>query len=437
MKLSQPQLPFWVGGFNGSDTWYVSDPTGTFSNFRFAQAQTTGAAANALSFSVDPTVVPGTYPLYVRVESSAGAPSVWTLVTIQVLPPALYEETYNSDGIFEEDKSGDVIVSEGTDNASFNANADPDFPLVPSTMFTAATKRTTVTKRGPAQVSYGGQGFDPLNPPAPVVNDLTSWDIYHNAGCWLVMNARNAQDDPTQGTRANAGYYQVYAYCNFLSVDGLLGLTVEKIGYNLNTGAESGHKKTSFTPFELPATEIGSYLYYRVYTWPVIPATPASGIAERQEVDFQTDFPIAGIPIPINAVGKETYYVNNYGVFYPKIQIPAKSAIASVVNQAGGYVPFPKGPFHYCPSTNPLGECQPNTLKAALLTIAKLPAPLRGWEAHHIQPIGECGSNATNNGVFLPLPSHTQFSAWFRSFTAVAGEDKTGASCETPLPLQI
>jgi hypothetical protein len=437
---SQPQLPFWVGGFNGSDTWYVSDPTGTFSNFRFAQAQTTGAAANPLSFSVDPTVVPGTYPLYVRVESSAGAPSVWTLVTIQVLPPTLYGETYNSEGIFEEDQSGNVIVSEGSDNVTVNGNQNPDFPFVPSVTFTTATQRTAATNpvastRQAQDLTYTG-AFNALNPPAPVASELNTFSV-RNLGCYSILNNDNAEHDPTLGGSKNIGYYQVFAYCNSATIVPLTDLVVTQVGFNLNTGVQSGVRHKYSNPFT--AQILGTYGIYTVVTFPTSSAKPTSGFAERQNVNYTFAITYKAAlelgPVPA-ANGTENYIVNNNGVFYPKIKIPPQSAVPLIYALGAGTVPFPAGPFYFCPnSETQIYACVPDTgpdgrdkLKANMEKAGV--AKPRGLAAHHIKPVSWCGSNRAINGVFLARDPHQQFTTWFnKSNFTPDSSPQSGAAC--------
>ncbi len=235
----------------------------------------------------------------------------------------------------------------------------------------------------------------------------------------------------------------MFAYCNSTTTVPLADLTVKQTGYNLNTGLQSGVRRTLLNIGT--AQVLGTYGpsgFYTVLTFPTISATSTSGIAERQNVSYTFEVAYKALielgPIP-SARGKENYFVNNYGVFYPKIKISPGAANAFVLLFGGGYVPFPDGPFYYCPRKDPLGNClgsKGDQLRAKMIS-SGLEVPKTGWAAHHIQPVGECGSNETINGVFLAPSPHLQFTAWFASFTAVAGEDETGASCLTPLPLPL
>jgi hypothetical protein len=358
-------------------------------------------------------------------------------VTIQVLPPTLYGETYNSEGIFEEDQSGNVIVSEGSNNVTVNGNQNPDFPFVPSVTFTTATQRTAATNpvastRQAQDLTYTG-AFNALNPPAPVASELNTFSV-RNLGCYSILNNDNAEHDPTLGGSKNIGYYQVFAYCNSATIVPLTDLVVTQVGFNLNTGVQSGVRHKYSNPFT--AQILGTYGIYTVVTFPTSSAKPTSGFAERQNVNYTFAITYKAAlelgPVPA-ANGTENYIVNNNGVFYPKIKIPTgppQGAVPSVISEADGYVPFPSGPFYKCPDTGPYKCIRIDFTKYLATKLDGKPAGTR--VAHHIQPITWCGTNDYENGVFIPDPDHTQFTTWWQpklAFTPEQNYDTSGVIC--------
>ncbi len=433
---SQPQIAFTdaADASFGPLTWQFNDPSNSLTKLGFAQASTTAPHADNLSMTVDPSqIAPGDYPISVSVQDNQGDTSPATIVTLRVLQPAALLTTLNGTGVYEEDSSGAITVSDGSDQSDVNYGQQPDFPVVPSITPSAWARHPSHT-RLPSQFTASGL-FNPFQPPTKIASALSSFSLT-NAGCVTVLDDTNQSDDRTSGSRANVGMYIVYGYCNFTVLRSApYAIELTRTAENLNTHRESGHDLRFMNTDQMQP--LGTYTHFTVFATPPVFATPVSRIAEKQTIDYALVFQSRlGMRIVATgaAGGRQKFYVNNFGVFYPKIRIADGTALDYVMDQADRNVPFPKGPFFWCGVGGAGPGCltQKDGRKLAVRLKAKLKAVPGGWQAHHIIEVSWCGSNSEENGVFLPKPLHDQFTQWFRSenFTP----DNAGGVCEKAQP---
>jgi len=413
--VSNPSLAFTDSadpGF-GALTWHVSGDISTFSNLQFASQKTNALPnANALSFNVTDSVMPGDFSIHVNVTAASGATSSDTVVVLRVLSPVSSQGEVNASDIYEQDAQGNIVVPDGSTVQSDDDGQVPDFPFI-------ATNLDTLNKARRTQAADAG--FDPFNPPPNVVKFLNKTPPSSaRFGCEGWIAESNAAGDLSLGASKAVGQIRVVSYCLTSSL--LPMIVLFQTGVNLNREAES----KELIIYAQKCQIIGSYGRFNVCASDVYTVAPALGHAERAQFSFNMAWYRFFNPIPIvNPKVGGFFYINNKGVFYPKVKILDPNwAIAQVYNQDNHYVPFPTHrPFQYCPGPKRQLPCATsNTLQTELLKWLK--PPPAGFQAHHILPLSWCGQNNKENGVFLPElyddpngeyndNTHGQFTYWW------------------------
>jgi hypothetical protein len=386
----------------GTLTWVSAGKTSTFKNVKFDQDTTDQPPhANTLAFDVPVNTPPADYPINVSVKSDSGQQSSDTIVTLRVLPVVSYETTLNSAGVFEQDTSGVIIVSDGSTFQTDDDGQESDFPL--------SGMGTSSIIRKPQQVIQDGP-FDPLNPPGPLANKIAALANTKRLGCVSVLDDSNVGSDRTSGT--SQGTLTIFAYCDFTDVS--FGAMLRQYGADYETSAITER---------LPATQLpvlnmlGTYNGFHVSSSDAFPITPVTRHAERMTARYSLFY---GSPVSKQTTvqnGEGIYDINNNGVFYPKITMGPFWAVPAVLAAGHGYVPFPSPPFRRCLAGNPNCVTNRSQLKANLLA-AGLPNPPTNYQAHHIRPVAWCGQNDVTNGVFLPTNYgeynlHGPFNEWW------------------------
>jgi len=403
----------------------VSGNTSAFSNVAFASATTSGPPhTNSLSFKVPPGTAPGYYPLSFSVRAANGTLSYATSATVRVLPPAGYATDVNPAGLFELDARGSIVQSDaGSVIKTPGADAVPDFGVPSLSAPVPALRQRQAVVRGP---------FDPHKPTLGIRKLIDAFKASKNVGCLWVVDYDNALHDPTRGTMAARGTYQIFAYCT-PDIDYTFGY--ELVGHNFNTGSITmGPVNPGTCPFSLDQVD-GLFVCTGTQ---VIPVSPTSGHAEFLSVVILyvgTLQLFSNFPPQVDA---DRIPVNDRGVVYPKVNVSELGYAGPSLSEPG-VIPFPSlqstsaDPalgLHYCfdmgSDANP--GCVPRDgaakrLRAVLKATYQPPSyalDASFYVPHHIQPVCWGGNDSTANGVFLirdkldPANYHVQFSAWWR-----------------------
>jgi hypothetical protein len=411
-RLAEVALPLTdaAGSDQGWLRWQVSGDTGTFENVRFDTDLTTRPPhANTLRLRVPVPIASRDYTLRLRVTSATGKTSQDKTIVLTVVKPAAYETELNAQDVFEQDDAGNVIQADASRYTAGDDNVAPDFGIRVDVPGITPSSR----QRRPSQFSGS---FDPLNPPEVVGSQLHQYADEKKFGCWSYLIDDNEAHDRTSPT--SRGTLQVYAYCtNFWAAP---GVELQQDGTNFNTGEQRHRVPLTLLPC---ARQIGLYGSYHVCATGLYGIQPVMGHAERVDIRYRLDFgALFGLELATFHTGH--YEVNDRGAFYPKIPIQRSWTVQSVFDRGGGYVPFPDGPFYYCPAsaqTPCLTESERAKLKGILRKAGAVPPA--GFQAHHIHPVAWCGTNDPGNGVFLPaftadgneynLKSHSRFDVWW------------------------
>ncbi len=391
-RLAEVALPLTdaAGNDQGQLRWQVSGDSSTFENVHFDTDVTAGPPhANTLRLRVPFEIKSGDYSLHVHVTAATGKSSQDAIVVLSVVAPAAYETELNAQNVFEQDDAGNVIQADASPYAAGDDNVIPDFGIRIDVPDTTASSR----KRRPRQFSGP---FDPLNPPDVVGSQLRQYANEKKFGCWSYLIDDNEAHDRTSPT--SRGTLQIYAYCtNFWAAP---GVQLQQDSTNFNTGEQRHRLPLTLLPCSRQSGLFGSY---HVCATGLYGIQPITGHAERVDIRYRLDFgALFGLELASFHAGH--YEVNDRGAFYPKIAIQPQWAISSVLERGSGYVPFPDGPFKYCPTKSfapCLSKAQRDTFRQALLD-AGVPTPPAGFEAHHIKEVMWCGQNDVDNGVFLP-----------------------------------
>jgi hypothetical protein len=417
-RLAEVALPLTdaAGNDQGQLHWQVSGDSGTFENVHFDTDVTAGPPhANTLRLRVPFEIKSGDYRLHVHVTAATGKSSQDKTIVLSVVTPAAYETELNAQDVFEQDDAGNVIQADASRYTAGDDNVTPDFGIRIDVPGTAASSR----QRQPRQFSGP---FDPLNPPGVVGSQLRQYANEKKFGCWSYLIDDNEAHDRTSAT--SRGTLQIYAYCtNFWAAP---GVQLQQDSTNFNTGEQRHRLPLTLLPC---SRQIGLYGSYHVCATGLYGIQPVTGHAERVDIRYRLDFgAIFGLELASFHTGH--YEVNDIGAFYPKIAIQRSWTVQGVFDRAGGNVPFPDGPFYYCPSSAS-APCLNETERAKLKDILREAGavPPAGFQAHHIHPVAWCGTNDAGNGVFLPAfaadgneynkKTHSRFNVWWsrRNFT--------------------
>jgi hypothetical protein len=409
--VSSPTIPLTdaATSADGALVWQFGGDASKFSNVRFAAQTTTDSPhTNSLSFDVQETVAPGDYSIQVSVVSSAsGLSSGATVVVLRVLNPATYEGEVDSAGLYAEDNNRHITVPDGSNYYTDDDGTVPDFPFVASA--------TASLSKGKAPLVFDST-FNPLAPPRYVVATLQKVDAEHRYGCNAFLVETNTAGDSTSGTAQ--GSTRAIGYCHAFTFPSAF---ITQVGVNLNRPDQSEDIQLSSV-----CSSIGTYGTFTVCQAGPFLVTPV--LKHAEETTFHLRLTYAVITQVKHTYDGMRYYINNKGVFYPKIPIARDWAIEAVWYEGGGYVLFPPAALYYCPSNSPSPKCHygdRDKLRQALLRV--LPQPPIGFEAHHIQPVEWCGDNSVLNGVFLPQTvaddnlayfpekQHGKLSLWWRT----------------------
>jgi len=413
---SKPELDFTdtADASTGTLTWHVGGDTGNLKNVQLSAATTAAPPhSNALSFEVPADTPPRDYLIHVSVTASAsGQSSPDTVVTLRVLPPVSAAAEVNP-VIYEEDAQGNVIVPDGANPSTDDDGQVPDFPIIPD------TSEGLSSNRHPQAVA--DVGFNPLAPPAAVDAELKQREASQRFGCNGYVAESNEAGDMTSGT--SRGVVRVVVYCqNFAR---FAGVFLGQVSANLNRPQQI----QSSLPSGYGCDPIGLYRTFHVCATPPQPVSTVLGHAELTQYYMVMRY-VSGIFFNNLKAGQNIsrrFYINDNGVFYPKVRIQPSWAIPSVYAEGGGYVKFPAGPFYYCSKTNTSKSChRSDRAKLAAAMRLALPAPPAGFQAHHIKEVSWCGDNSLQNGVYLPQNiaddeqewepnTHGQFTTWWLS----------------------
>lgn len=393
----------------GSLTWNVSGQT-TFANVQLAAASTAGPPhTNALTFDVPETVAVGDYPIHLSVTAASGT-STDTIVVLRVLRPTTSESELNVEGVYEEDDQGNIIVPNGSGYTTDDDAQTPDFPFQPPAQSSLGKQRALKSVSG---------AFNPLAPPQPLSDELNAFASRNKYGCYNTFADDVVDPVANRTSGGSQGTLTVYGYCQIGALFPVVAIMQD--GINLNPPLAATSKLFSIPPS--PCKSVGAYAHFAVCASSTYLVTPASGHAEKSKFTLTMTYANGwkGGEIRQNS---GFFYINNDGVFYPKVPIQSTWALPAVYSKGAGYVPFPAGPFQFCPEGTHSETCtKKNTLRKALLAVLPTPPP-RGFEAHHILPLSWCGTNDPSNGVFLPqlftdpdgdynAKTHAQFTNWW------------------------
>ncbi len=222
-------------------------------------------------------------------------------------------------------------------------------------------------------------------------------------GCHVILVDDNLAHNRESGS--SPGTLQIFGYCNWNFI--AYGVYATRHAYNLNHPAIAA--ATAVMIFA--CAPIGYYGPYHVCSSGTQGVPPVLKHAERDDVEYRMFYYNPFFPELSNAeIG--TYYINDEGVFYPKIAIAPSQATQPVFAHGSGFVPFPKGEtFERC-----IGDAAPppcltpnerSDFREILLHV--LPPQPVDYAAHHIDPRSWCGQNDLTNGVFLPSTEHDQY----------------------------
>lgn len=260
----------------------------------------------------------------------------------------------------------------------------PDFPVA------IAIGAPLTSSPVAASQFASASGFNPIQPPQQFAKELPARPTNYLCGGLIVDDnvAHDRRDGRARGT------VQFFAYCSG-PIDSGLAFNFDAMAVDLVSLTDIGHK---FYHDE-PCNDTGQK-YNRIWSickTSAIPVSSISGHAERDFFLFTLLVPNSG---PVNSAANATFFINNKGVFYPRI--PAQAFWGGVEE---GTVPFPDGYLTDCriPASNCIkGGDNSKALRNNLIK-AGFSKPGGPFEAHHIQPLRWGGTNLCDsrqcNGV--------------------------------------
>lgn len=383
----------------GTLSWTITADSTQLRNVKLNAATTVSPHSNVATFSVPFDALPGDYHIKVLVRSSqTGTSSSETNITLRVLRPTVLESDYNWLGVYQEDSSGNIVQSDGSQFVISDPGVDPDFPLDISNGAAMSTSRGAVSRAAAAP------GFDAMKPPQDFAKALES--RRRDNGCAGLLVDDNTAHDKRSGNAR--GTIQLYVYCSLRIPYGLRA-SWDASAVSMSSLSFIGDKRYPDEPCAATGQRYNGV--WEICKTAAVPVSPVSGHAERDTFYFTLLVPNSG---PINSAANATFWVNNKGVFYPRV--PVETTWGSAEK---GVVPFPDGLIVDCrvPSAQCFKGGDNSGRLRKNLRAAGFERPHGDFEAHHVQPLRWGGDDACDrskcNGVWLPRLLHREFTTWW------------------------